>query len=818
MSLDPNSEDKCVEVLLPLAIPKTYSYRVSNDLIADIAFGIRVEVPLRNKLYSGIVISIAEVSPNKKLRDVISVLDKVPIITKRQFQFWQWIASYYCAPLGSVMGVAMPAGLKLSSETRLLIREDAALDAIPLTDDEYLVAEAISIQGELTIDIVQDILDKKEVYPVIKGLLDKRILIVKEELKEKYKPRKETFVEALDLLLNDAESALEMVKRSEKQTRAIMAILTLHQKYKRIPKKEVYRRAQVESSTINALVKKGLIKTDQKSVSRIGTDPITANGTLSPMSKDQHRVIGEIKEGFDLDKVVLLHGITGSGKTRVYVEYINKVLADGGQVLYLLPEIALTAQMVGRLASQVNKGVHVYHSQINDQMRVELWSAALTRDTLFVGARSSLFLPFYNLKLIIIDEEHDRSFKQENPAPRYQARDSAIVLAKQFGAQVILGSGTPSLESIRNVQLGKYKLVEMKERFGSSIPPNYEIIDLKEAYKKGLVEEGFTKQLLDAIEETIANGEQIIIFQNRRGYAPLVRCAFCDWIAQCSYCDVSLTYHQRFNELKCHYCGFKYKKPTQCPDCGNPDLRLTGFGTEKIVEFLSEKIPSARVKRFDYDTTRSKTNQERILEDFRYGEIDILIGTQMITKGFDFENIGLVGVISADGLLSFPDFRSSERTFQLLMQVGGRAGRREKQGRVIIQAFNPNHPILQKVTKQDYQSFFETELYEREFHRFPPHYNLTAVWLSHRDLTRTKAASVQLSASLKKKLGGRIVGPVDPPILRLRNQYRQIVYVKTEKNAQVVKQIKAMLMDQVVLLKSQKDFKSVTVKVDVDVN
>jgi primosomal protein N' (replication factor Y) (superfamily II helicase) len=816
MSFDQVSEGVYVEVLLPLAIPQSYTYGVPIEFHDQMQMGIRVEVPVRNKLYSGIILSIHRNKPAIKFKNIISVLDKAPIIEPLQITFWSWLAEYYCADLGAVMNVALPNGLKLASETKLLINLDSGWEDLELSDDEYLVSEALSIQNELTIAQIQDILDKKTVYPVIKELLYKGVLVIKEELTQKFKEKSATFIECAPEYIDRPDAALDITTKSDNQSRAVLSYYSLAKKMKRVSQKALCDMAGVDATVIKAIEKKGIFKRYEKIISRIDKDGNDQEYELSPLSPVQSEVYDKVKTAFDDRKVVLLHGVTGSGKTRIFVELINQILDTGGQVLYLLPEIALTSQIVERLRSQIGDKLFVYHSQINDPERVEIWNAAKIRDRLFVGARSSLFLPFYNLKLIIVDEEHDGSFKQENPSPRYQGRDAAVKLATFYSANVILGSATPSLESYLNSAKGKYEYIGMMDRYGDSEMPDIRIINLKEAYKKGLVKEGFSVELLDEIKACLERKEQVLLFQNRRGYAPIISCKFCGWKAECANCDVTLTYHQKFNELKCHYCGYRTKKSDNCPACGNHELELLGSGTEKIEDIIQKLIPTARVERFDYDTTRSKKNQQKILDDFRDGEIDILVGTQMITKGFDFDNISLVGVLNADSLLSYPDFRASERTFQLLMQVGGRAGRRKIRGKVFIQAFMTDHPVLSEVLASDYLRYYNRELAEREKFLYPPFYHMISIWFRNKDLKKAREAAEYFYKELRSKLGSRISKPIDPGVIRVRGQYQQVINVKFEKTSYAVNHGKSLLISAKNALKSHSDYKSVTVTIDVD--
>ena len=805
-----------VEVLLPLALPQTYTYAVPIDLLDEVRYGVRAEVPLRNKLYSGIIMSIHQDKPIGRTKNVVSILDRSPIIHEQQTKFWTWMAQYYHANLGEVMNVALPAGLKLASETKFVINSGINLDDLDLSDDEYLITEAMSIQQELTTAVIQDILDKKTVYPIIKSLMHKRVLYIKEELKHRYKVRTEDFISLLPPYDVDMEAALDAAGKSEHQKRALLSLMSLSQRQPQVLKKSVYEMSGANSSVIKGLEKKGIIKVESREVSRIALSNQEDDFNLAPLSDDQAQALGEIKTHFEEDKVTLLHGITGSGKTRIYVELILEVLAAGGQVLLLLPEIALTTQIVDRLMAQIGSELLVYHSKINDHERVEIWNAAMYANKLFVGARSSLFLPFSDLRLVIIDEEHDSSFKQDSPNPKYQGRDSAIMLAKIYGAKVLLGTATPSLESMYNAAHGKYGYVTMTKRYGNSKLPSIEVINLQDAYKKGLMKEHFSAALLDEIKDTVARGEQVILFQNRRGYAPIQRCNFCAWTAECPNCDVTLTYHQAIGDIKCHYCGYRQRKFEDCPACGNHDMHMLGAGTERIEETLSTLLPEVRVARFDYDTTRTKGKQEQMLADFRLRQIDILVGTQMITKGFDFDNISLVGIISADGLFSFPDFRAAERSYQLLTQVSGRAGRRETPGKVLIQAFKIDHPVLRDVIENNYDRFFQRESLERKEFLFPPHFNLIAIWTRHQELQKTKKAAQKMSAMLSSKLGKRVQGPVDPPLLRVRNKYQQVIYIRIEKDHKVVNKVKQLITGVVNVIKTDKEVRQVSISVDVD--
>ena len=788
------------------------------ELESKVSFGMRVEVSLKNKLYSGIVIRKHGSKPEYRIKPIISVLDNQPIITPRQYDLWEWMSTYYCCTLGEVMSVALPSGLKLSSETKLIFNENADLDSQELSDDEYLISEALSIQNELTIHVIQDILNKKTVYPVIRSLLDKKILLIKEELIEKYRVKK------IDTLVINEEydngpgnlTALDLVRRSEKQTRALLAIFDLNRRDSLIKKEDVRLKAEVDSQAINALHKKGIITISKTEISRLGGDKDFDSGREIILTDEQKTALDQILNKKEKSKIHLLHGVTGSGKTSIYIALIKEVISKGGQVLYLLPEIALTSQIVRRLEFIFDNDLLVYHSRIDNNERVEMWREVLYKRNLVVGARSSVFLPFHDLQLIIVDEEHDSSFKQDNPNPRYNARDTASYLSTIYDSKVVLGSATPSLESFQNVRQNKYDYSHLSKRYGDIHLPVIELVDLKKSLKTGRMKGSFSHKLKDAIEDALAKGEQIILFQNRRGYAPILKCTVCGWSAECINCDVSLTYHQRFNELKCHYCGYRTQKPKTCTACGSDNVKMLGLGTEKIEEEIIQLFPNFKVKRFDYDTANTKRKHQELIYEFETKQIDILVGTQMISKGFDFENISLVGVLNADVLLGYPDFRAEERTFQLLTQVSGRAGRRAERGKVIIQTYNPHHPVLQDVIGYDIQRFLGRELKNRERYIYPPFYRLINIWFRHKKMDVLKDAGQIFFDLLAKKYKNRIGPPHDPPLIRVRGLYQQLIVIKIEKSTITIKSLKEDILIAKGRLHELRPFKSVRVGIDVD--
>jgi primosomal protein N' (replication factor Y) (superfamily II helicase) len=814
---------KFVTVIFPLALPKLYTYSVPSELAQDIVMGIRVEVSLKNKLYSALVAEVHEdIELVYKPKPIISAIDKLPMVTTIQLQFWHWMADYYCCTVGEVMNVAMPSGLKLESETKVVFNGNIEDLDQSLTDDEYLIAEAVSIQNELTILQIQDILNKKTVFPVLRNLLDKRIISIKEELIEKFKPKTASFITLHEIYQEDLSKlneAFDLVARSEKQTKALLAFVQVSRNKNFTQSvSDICQLAHVDTSVIQAIVKKNIFTISKQVVSRINNHIAhhAENDLNHQLSQQQEEGLKAIEHHFDQKKPVLLHGITGSGKTMVYTELIKKTIAENKQVLYLLPEIALTNHMVDRLKDTFGSDIMVYHSRMNNQERVELWNAVLLGAKIVIAARSGLFLPYINLGLIIVDEEHDPSFKQSDPNPRYNARDAAIVMTHLTNANIILGSATPSMETYSNTINQKYGLVTMSERHGDSVLPLVQVVDLRSEYKDKRFRGLFSADLVKAIEDALEKKEQILLFQNRRGYAPTLHCHICGWKAECTNCDVHLTIHKAFNEVRCHYCGTRTKLPKQCPACGNHELHETGFGTEKIEDDIREIFPTAIVARLDLDTAKTKIAFETIIHDFEERKIDILVGTQMITKGLDFGNIALVGVLNADALLRYPDLRANERAFQLLTQVSGRAGRRAKQGKVIIQTFDPSHPVIVETMHHMYDRFFERESSERKMFLYPPYFRMIQIEFLHKNASTCAHAAAVYAEAVKKQIGSRLIGPATPGIARIRGQYIQHVTIKMEKDAKAVKKVKTIIMAERDKLRHIKACSTVRVNIDVD--
>ncbi|HMQ07653.1 MAG TPA: primosomal protein N' [Saprospiraceae bacterium] len=819
--LDPSIHQPVyVSLLFPLAIPDILIYKVPEELADKVKPGMRVEAPLKNKLHAAIVFdTYHDVNVSYKPRKIISLIDDQPIISIHQFKLWQWIANYYCCTLGEVMHIALPSGLKLSSETKFLINETFLDLKEVLTDNQYILYEALTIQKELAMDELQKILNKKTIYPEIKGLLDKGLIYVKEELVEKYQPKFESYARLKPELKDNTKllgEALDKVKKSELQTRMMLTLIQWGIKNPWLPVKELYTLSAGNSQVLNALLKKQLIETEKKEVSRLGIQEENEIENIPDLSSLQSEALKQIKNHWSTTLAVLLHGVTGSGKTRIYMELIQDVIHNQGQVLYLLPEIALTTQIVQRLVGVFGDKVQVYHSRMTSNQRVEMWHSVQSGIPIVISARSGMFLPFSNLQLIIIDEEHDTCFKQQDPSPRYNARDASIYMASLFGARVLLGSATPSLESYFNARNGKYGLVEIMERFGEAELPDIEIVDLRKERKAKTLENYFSKTLRNEIDRALVNNKQVLIFQNRRGYAPSIQCQMCGWVGECEHCDLTLTKHKFLGELKCHYCGYKTKIPAACPSCGSDELREMGYGTEKIEDVIKTMFPMANVGRLDFDTARNKSSYENIILDFQLKKIDVLVGTQMITKGLDFDNIHIVGVLNADLLLFFPDFRASERAFQLLTQVAGRAGRRKDKGKVIIQTSQPEHPVIVDTVEYNYNKLIARELVERKNFFYPPYFRLIHIMLKHKEPKIVHEASLFFAEKIIESLGNRVLGPAEPGIARLRGQYLRQVIVKLEKDQNRILKAKRILMNAKSLVKSQKTWQNVRINIDVD--
>lgn len=807
------------DVIIPLALPRTYTWRLPVHLQAQVQVGVRVEVELRSKRYAGVVKRIHSQHPGAfDPKDILNVLDTEAVVFSKQLQLWEWIAGYYLCTEGEVMAAALPAHFKLSSETILLYNEDAGDDFSALDHDEYLLAEALLIRKELKLPEVQQILDQSHVYPVVKRLIEKRICYVWEALKETYAAKKETFV-VLNPQYDNEEQLSNLLNnwgRAPRQMELLLSYLHLMKTEGAVTKAALLKKSNASDAQLKGLVEKGILWLEKRQVDRILQLPraLDIDFELSPAQQTAYE---QIQQAFAEKPVCLLHGVTGSGKTQLYIKLIEQMIRSGKQVLYLLPEIALTAQIIRRLQRHFGGYIAIYHSKFNQNERIEIWKKIKTGELKVVlGARSALFLPFQELGLIVCDEEHDASYKQQQPAPRYHARDAAVFYAQLFGARVLLGSGTPSLETYFNTESGKYARVELLERYGAGALPALDIIDTKPLLKQLKEKVMIAPPLQDAIVQSLEAGRQVILFQNRRGHTPHHVCKACGWVPHCRQCDVSLTYHKFKNKLQCHYCGTVYPLLGTCDACGSHDFMKLSFGTEKVEEHLQELFPQARVARMDYDTVSGKTAHDQLIQQFEQHKIDILVGTQMVVKGLDFERVNLVGILDADSLLHFADFRVNERAFQLMEQVSGRAGRKDAHGRVLVQVVQTNHPILKFVQAHDYRSFYAFELQGRHQFGYPPFTRMIQLTFKHRVKETVAAAAAAFADNLKPILGTYMVGPAEPMVNRIRNQYIMELVLKLPKDVRLVQQCKDAIRAQEVWLHNHSSFKRVIVLVDVD--
>ncbi len=816
-----NRETLFVEVILPLAIAKNYTYRVPFEMNGNVAVGKRAVVQFgKSKLYTAVIASIGKLAPEKyEAKYIIEILDDKPVVTTNQLQFWQWIADYYMCNIGEVMNAALPSALKLASETKIVLNKEFEVDRTTLHDKEFLIVEALDLQPELTVSDISKLLGQKTVMPILKVLFEKNIIHISEEVSQRYKPRTRAFI-TLNPIYNNPDNLRELFvileKRAPKQADAVLAYIKLARHQKTVSKNELIEESGAGAASIRSLEEKEVFFSEEKNVSRLFFDANEADKNFE-LSEQQEDVLQQVISSFEQKDVTLLHGVTSSGKTQLYVRLIERMIASGRQVLYLLPEIALTTHIIERLRTYFGSSIGIYHSRFNDAERVEVWQKVLNNEyKIILGARSSVFLPFNSLGLIIVDEEHETSYKQFDPAPRYNARDAAIYLGAMHQAKVLLGSATPSIESYHNAQTGKYGFAELTERFGGVKLPEVEVVSIAEETKSKAIQSHFTSVLMADIKIALENKEQVILFQNRRGYAPILMCKICAHTPKCINCDVSLTYHKSSGKLHCHYCGYKEDSPNICPACGSTHLEYKGFGTEKIEDELSLLLPEAKIARMDMDTTRSRNSLQNILNDLEEKKIDILVGTQMVAKGLDFSDVTVIGIINADSLLKFPDYRANERSYQMLAQVSGRAGRRGKQGKVVIQTYDTNHRVIRQVIENNYAELYATELEERQNYKYPPFYRIINLDIKHKDPEIAHNQALYLAAELKKHFGERVIGPEVPLISRIRNYYIRSIMLKFEKDTISINKAKTLIKDVIVQFQTTKLSKGSIIQPDVD--
>lgn len=813
-----------VEVILPLPLPKLYTYRINEDEAHFLQMGMRVAVSFgKSKVYTALVHKVHTNEPTYETKDIGYILDETPIVTPEQITHWQWIADYYMCTLGEVIKSALPSAFLLESETIIEIAEKD-LNSNLFSDDEFQVYEALHYKTALKGSEVSKIIPKKKTLKVIKSLVEKGAARISERIFEKYVPKLVKFIRlAKDYQSQEGlQKALELLK-GEKQKKLIMAYFNyINREVLPLKVEKLLEEAKVSNAVLKSVVEKGILEIYylQKDRVSFADSEVLAKKTLNNI---QNEALYQVQQQFQTKNTVLLQGVTASGKTEIYIELIDQYLKEGKQVLYLLPEIALTIHLINRLKKHFGKNLSVYHSKYNTNERVEVWNNVLnncSKAQLVVGVRSSVYLPFKNLGLVVIDEEHDSSYRQFDPAPRLQARDSAIMLANLFKAKTLLGTATPSIESMHNVKVGKYGFVYLSKRYANFLPPIIELIDIKDKQHRKRMNGHFSDILIEEMTNTLSQGKQVLLFQNRRGYAPIVQCMHCGTVPQCPHCDVSLTFHHSSNQLRCHYCGYAIPMPKTCIACGSVDLKTKGFGTEQISKELEILFPQVAIDRMDQDTTNGKYGYEKILAKFEQQETQILVGTQMISKGLDFENIGLVGVMNADALIHSPDYRAYERSFQLLLQVSGRAGRSAQRGKVLIQTYNPQHPVIQQVLQNDFKGMYQNQIEERQSFSYPPFVQMIKITLKHTNFNRTNEGAEWFANALKEafasKKGIEILGPEFPLISRIRNEYMKDVLVKVKPSELSIHHTKEQIKRIEISFQSISNFRAIRVSYLID--
>ena len=811
-----------IDVILPLSLERNFTYAITKAEVDFIKKGVRVAVPFgKNKVYTGIVYNIHHNAPTAyEAKSIHSILDEFPVINPFQFKLWEWMSSYYLCSMGEIMRAAMPNAFLLESETIISLNPSAKFETNALKDDEYLVIEALQQQTSLKVDEINAIIDRKNSFPVLKRLLNHKVIALEQELTEKYKPK---LIRCVRLHPNyQHENALqeliEALKNASKQRDIVLSYFNLATHTKQIKVADLKIKSNATSTQIKLLIDKEVFEEYHYQTDRIQFQDSEDNASIT-LNSYQKTALEDIENLFETQNIVLLHGVTSSGKTEIYVKKIESILAEGKQALYLVPEIALTSQLVQRLQKYFGNQIAVYHSRYSQNERVEVWNHVLNQSEnarVVIGARSSVFLPFNNLGLIIVDEEHEQSYKQFDPSPRYHARDTAIVLAALFKAKTLLGSATPSIESFHNAtKIKKYGYVALNKRFNNVLMPEIELVDLTDKYKRKRMTGHFSDRLITEIKEALETDSQVILFQNRRGYSPVVSCNTCAHTPECPNCDVSLTYHQYKNQLRCHYCSHTMAMQQFCGACGGVEIDSKGFGTEQIQQEIELLFPEAKVARMDLDTTRGKYSYDRIISSFENKEVDILVGTQMVTKGLDFRHVKLVGVLNADQLINFPDFRAHERSFQLLQQVAGRAGRTDTRGKVVVQTYNPYHTILQQVSINDYESMFVEQLEDRRIYKYPPFCRIIKLTIKHKDYNKVNEGSDWLAIRLRHVFKDNVLGPEFPVVSRIRNQYHKNILLKIPQNQSLVK-TKSVLQKIKMSFSSTKDYRAARLLINVD--
>lgn len=816
------------QVILPLSLHDAYTYLIPASMENEVAPGKRVIVQFgQRRLYAALVRSVSASKPDNldQVKEILQVLDEHPVVLPQNFKLWDWMATYYCCTLGDVFRAALPTGLKLESKSRVFL--SGSDEMLVLSEKEQNMIRKIGDGVNVLADLERK-LGMEFSFSTLKSLQNKELVYLEEKIQSKYRPRTESFVKlhsgiTSEEILNERVQLLKRAKKQEKLLQHFCALTNVFEKDARneIPKKELLEGTSFSSSLLKGLAEKEILVDYQKRVSRLHEEKIE-QVSLNLLNKYQAKAYDEIKQSFESKQVALIHGITASGKTEIYIHLIDEIIKTGKQALYLVPEIALTTQIVQRLKNVFGNKVGIYHSKLNSQERVEVWEKTLQFGTkpkdsyqVILGARSAIFLPFSDLGLIIVDEEHENSFKQFDPAPRYHARDMAVVLGFQNKAKVLLGSATPSYESYYNAIKGKYALVNLTKRHSEMELPEVLVADVKRAYKRREMHSVLTPQLYGLMTDALDKKEQVILFQNRRGYSPYVECFSCGHIPKCTRCDVSLTYHKYKKRLTCHYCGYSVPLPDRCDECGSPEIKTRGFGTEKIEDELKPLFRTAKIARMDLDTTQSKNAFEKIVKNLEDRKTNILIGTQMVTKGLDFEHVSVVGILNADNLLNFPDFRAYERAYQLISQVAGRAGRKHKQGTVVIQTSQPDHPLIQLIQKQDYRETLKLQFEERQLFKYPPFYRLIKVVVKHKNLETVNRASKQLADLLAAHKALIVLGPEFPLISKIQLWHHKEILIKVDRKLNPDR-IKTLITGAVKTVQTAPSNSNCQINIDVD--
>lgn len=816
-----------VEVILTLHLPNTFYYRVPRVLNEDIRVGQRVAVQFgKKKIYSAIVVKITDKVPEQyNIKYILDIIDVEPILTEKQIKFFNWIASYYVAYIGDVLSAALPAAFRLKSETVVEISPMFSGDVSNLDDVEKQIVDVLARKNKVNVADLEEVCPSNQLISKVSSLISKDTVITDEELRRQYAPKKETVVYLAEEYALDEKKKQELFqqmdsdKRYSSQNKVLLTYLSLLKGRTMVKKSELIAK-DCSASSINTLIKNGILVKEDIEASRLKELKVSKNISDIVLNEEQTSVYNQVMDNWQEQPISLLHGVTGSGKTEVYIKLIDSVLQKGGQVLYLIPEIAITSQLIQRLEQYFGNKVGVYNSKYSTMERAEVWYRTKTEDKekrfdIILGSRSAVFLPFTDLQLVIVDEEHDTSYKQTEPVPHYNGKDSALYLAKMFSAHTVLGSATPSLESYYNAKQNKYQLLNLPHRYSKILLPEIFVADIKEYTKNREMYGLFTKMLYDAINECLEEDKQVILFQNRRGFAPKLKCNICGFIPKCPNCDVSLVLHKNTHSLNCHYCGYTQDVLSACSDCGSHSLKVVGIGTEKIEEEIENYFPKAKIARMDLDSTRTKEAFTKIIDDFASKRVNVLVGTQIVTKGLDFDNVGLVGIIDADAILHYPDFRAYERAFQILTQVSGRAGRRNKRGKVVIQTYDPYNQIIRDVCEHNYQRMYDSQMIERKNFNFPPYCKMIQITLQHKDKIFLQKKTVEYALRLKEIFGTRMFGPQEPVIARIRNLYHQVIWLKIEKKISYSKsKLRIREMNEEFL--AIKENSSIRVYIDID--